>query len=239
MLRYWLQIIKRQGGAMLRRIGGVGSMLSTAWRWFVIHLPGSPAFTMSDRSQKKEAFFRFMIAVFFSISPMILIVFLDAISQEKPDLGASALKYTEAGQVYFYVGAVLGSAFILVRDNFREDHRKANLSALTNGERRMRTERTWFMTYLYAISVGSVIILCVHHLKTLQSRDLIYWSSALIYVISLYVWYLDILYSRVGASDSDDVVSTGAAGVVEPLEPDPALTRINDSLAGMGNGGSR
>lgn len=198
-------------------------------------LPGAPAFLMTNSSQRKEALIRFIFVVFFSLSPFILIVVLDFISMDNQNILISISKYTNAGQIYFLIGAILGAAFILVRDNFREDHRNSNVNSLTNGEMRMRTERTWFSLYLHVISIVSVVILCTYHLKQDKNDQLIYWSSSIIYFISLYVWYVDILYSRIGIDDEkfseDEPTPHNNDG------KDKMNSSIEDALSGMSKGG--
>ncbi|GAB3004513.1 hypothetical protein GCM10010960_18100 [Arenimonas maotaiensis] len=206
-------------------------------------LPGAPAFLMTNAPQRKEAFIRFIFVVLFSISPFVLIVALDFISMDKQGIWYSVSKYTDAGQIYFLIGAILGAAFILVRDNFREDHRRVNSNSLTNGEIRMRTERTWFSLYLYVVPVVSAIILCVYHLKQTKNVDLIYWSSSIIYVISLYVWFVDILYSRIGIDEvSEDGDSSqenesleGSSG--HSSDQNEMISKISSSLSAMNDGG--
>lgn len=204
----------------------------SVWSKFVVKLPGYPAFLLSTSPQKGEAAFKFLVAVAFSLSPLLLIAFLDASAAPTFNFFKSLGKYTEAGQIYFYVGSIIGGAFILIRDNFREDTRKrAKLSA---GEEFMKTERTWFMVYMLLVSLISVVILCVYHLNVTKRPEVIYVSSAVVYAVSLYVWYVDILYSQVdlGAVEGDGESDDEAGG--DPPQIDAQVGAIEKSLAEFG-----
>lgn len=213
-----------------------GLSVATTRRWLVIRMPGYPAFLMSTANQKREAFTRFSLVVLFSIIPLLLIGYLNGISAPDSGFFSSLGQYTEAGQIYFYIGAIIGSAFLLVRDNFKESSRRSP-GKLTAGEEIMRTERTWFTLYMICVAVASTVILSVYHLKVDKNPAVIYWSSGLIYLVSLYVWFIDILYSQINPAEASlESVQEDDNGGGGKVDENIAVSRIEDALNSLNVG---
>lgn len=191
-----------------------------------MRLLGYPAFLMTTRKQKKEALVRFSFVVLFSIFPLFLISFLNQIATDGLGFFEAVGRYTQAGQIYFYVGAIIGSAFLLVRDNFRV--RGGGRRKLSGGEELMQTERAWLTLYIVLVAVSATIILAVYHLGAEKNNNLIYISSVLIYLFSLYVWFVDILYSQIDLEEGD--------AEHEQDEMSGSQSKIGAALAGMAMG---
>lgn len=162
-------------------------------RAFVQCLPGAPAFQMCEREGLKSATIEFAVLLFFSILPFFVVSLMDWFANGRASIVNSLKEYSSAGEIFFYVGTILGAAFILLRDNFDDEDRDVPRSELN---KQLRRERTWFLFYLLIAFGCSLVTLTVHHLVSGYRGDLVLWASLVIYLSSLYFWFVSILYQK-------------------------------------------
>jgi len=156
-------------------------------------LPGAPAFQMCGEGGLKSATVEFLILLAFSIAPFFVIALMNWFATGRASLVHSLKEYSSAGEIFFYVGTILGSAFVLLRDNFDDEERdmpKRDLNV------QLKRERTWFLFYLLLAFGSSLVVLTIHHLVKGYRGDLVLWVSLTIYITSLYFWFISILYQK-------------------------------------------
>jgi len=156
-------------------------------------MPGAPAFQMCGDGGLKSASIEFIILLLFSVLPFFAISLLNWFATGRASIVASMKEYSSAGEIFFYVGTILGAAFILLRDNFNDEDKDIPREQLSES---LKRERTWFLIYLLVAFGISLVVLMVHHLVQGYRGDLVLWTSISVYVTSLYFWFISILYQK-------------------------------------------
>lgn len=183
--------IKGLGAVFRRALAPIYSLL-----WF---FPGAPAFHWC-RGRRVEALVEFLWVFFVSVIPLavVFLVFI-GISDGKGFAAINGavdqvLDYTQAGQLFFYVGGILGGvAHLLVVDDLRSDYD----SDKDEIARHRRRERGWLMGYLILALVISILLLVLYHLKVLGDNSWLSLSSFIVYGVSLYFWFVLFLYNHI------------------------------------------
>lgn len=172
-------------------------MLKKVWSCFYslvlslfYKLPGVPAFYASSMESFKKTFYQFLSTLSFSLLPLLTIYGVEVLRSDPTSFsGVSTLQYINAGQIFFYVGPIIGGVFyLLVVDLIKGTNEPSGKSEVP--------ERFWFLAYLVVCLVASVVILVLYHTNVISNGKLVIALSAFIYCISLYFSFVDTLYNN-------------------------------------------
>lgn len=181
-----------------------------AWNFMVARLPGSAIFFMAGPGVVRKAAVEFVTISFFSVLPLLTIVLTNSLSESGAPFWSELSRYTKAGEVFFFVGPVVGASVYLLWTEFRRS---------LNGPR-FAAERFWFLLYSMGSILIAVVMLVVHHLEKTGNGDSLRVASYWVYGISLYFSFLQFVYGNF----------EGASSVDGPPEK---LDELNRELAGF------
>jgi len=175
--------------------------------WF----PGIPAFHASSMDSFKKALIEFLSTFCFSILPLLTIYSVEVLRSSPTNFSPFAIfQYLNAGQIFFYVGPIIGGIFYLILTDARK-----NIDNLK--EETEIPERLWFLLYLIFCLIASVVILVLHHTGVLNNSKLVIYLSLVIYCISLYFNFINTLYGHL-SNDYNKKSKNAQAVVVAGLK---------------------
>lgn len=152
-------------------------------------VPGIPAFYAATKDNIKSAIGEFLSSLIFSLLPLLAIYGIEVLRSTPTSFSPLAIfQYIEAGQIFFYVGPIIGGVFYLVLTDLRKNSENFKETDIP--------ERFWFLLYLILCPTASVIILVLHHTGILNNSITVIHLSVLIYSISLYFNFVNTLYSH-------------------------------------------
>jgi hypothetical protein len=163
---------------------GTRNAAVAVWNAVFPRLPGSAIFRIAGQGVLLRASTEFAIVLFFSLLPLLTIVFTNWISPSEGSLWAEFKRYTEAGEVFFYVGPIIGASIYLLITEFRRN---------LNGKK-FAIERFWFLLFSIGSLVVSLVMLVVHHLGQTDDSGALRIVSYWIYGVSLYFSFLHCVY---------------------------------------------
>lgn len=173
---------------------------------FLYLLPGGPAFQNCSPQDRRRAYMEFSWIFGVSLSPLLLIFFLNAVRVDPFTWGGAFAKfsqYIQAGQLYFYVATVMGAVvhlLIIDRFNFREK------GIGKDEDRTKQRERGWFFLYLISCFIVSSAFLCAYHLGVIKAEsNVLNWSSVILYSVSLYFSLVISLYGNMTLSSPENL----------------------------------
>lgn len=154
-------------------------------------LPGSFAFQLANPNDRKHAAKKLTVLFVFSILPLFCVLLFGWWFPEGP--AGDFFEYTQGGQIFFYVGSIMGSVSCLIAFEDVLDLRKDGEDHTAQRKRR-ETEKLWLLGYLVASSVISVgALISIQYSAEINTLG-VNLTSYLLYLTSLYFWYVCILY---------------------------------------------
>lgn len=163
--------------------------------------PGSYAFRITSKEDKYRAGKKFFTLIGFSLMPLLCVLLVSVIYGS--DKAGDFFDYTNGGQLFFYVAGIIGAIACLLifegglNPQLSEDY--------PNPER--ETERIFMIFYVALAFLISIVVIFSNQSSQEINGSLVNWIAYSCYLISLYFWYLAVLYDNVKA----DVVGSGAA----------------------------
>ena len=186
---------------------GLRKMVDSGW-------PGSFAFRVANSDDKRRALKKLGVLIFFSVLPLLSVLFMTLVFPGGP--AGDFFEYTQGGQIFFYVGSVMGSVTCLivfedVLDSKQEDD--------AHGDHRGRreTEKMWLVFYLIASCLIAIVALMTIQSSAEINVFAVNFTSYMLYVFSLYFWYVCILYESMGSNYFENEKSIKSQ-VVDDLE---------------------
>lgn len=171
----------------------IGSLMKYLFHFVVrtfYWVPGVPALYAATKDNIKSAMGEFLSSFVFSLLPLLAIYGIEVLRSKPTNFSPLAIfQYLEAGQIFFYVGPIIGGVFYLVLTDLRK-----------NSENTKKTdvpERIWFLVYLILCPIASVIILVLYHTEILNNSEMVIYLSLFIYAISLYFNFINTLYGHI------------------------------------------
>ena len=163
-------------------------------------LPGAPAFRASSLKDFKKTLWEFFCTLIFSLLPLFVIHLLQVLSSDSSMFSFGIIsKYIDAGQIFFYVGPILGGiVYLLIFDVKMPD-------------------RLWFIVYIILCLVTSVTVLVLHHLSQIIVNGNVITVSIIVYVVSLYFSFVYMLYGNL-SNDYGSVMDERQSAVDNGLQ---------------------
>lgn len=150
-------------------------------------IPGVPALHASSWDSFRRASGEFLSSFGFSLLPLIAIYCAELLRTTPTNYSLTSINhYVEAGQIFFYVGPIIGGIFYLLLTDVKKN--------LGNIKETGVQERLWFLLYLVLCPTASALILILHHTRTVNNTKALISSSIAIYLISLYFNFINTLY---------------------------------------------
>ncbi|WP_219861521.1 hypothetical protein [Vreelandella piezotolerans] len=154
-------------------------------------IPGSFAFRIANEEDKKRALKKLGVLVFFSVLPLLCVLLLTLFFPGGP--AGNFFEYTQGGQIFFYVGSVMGSVTCLIAfEDVLDLHQDGDIQGEQRGGR--ETEKLWLIFYLVISSLIALGALMTMQIKGETNALAVNFASYTLYGFSLYFWYVCILY---------------------------------------------
>lgn len=189
---------------------GLRKMVESGW-------PGSFAFRVANSDDKRRALKKLGVLVFFSVLPLICVLLMTLVFPGGP--AGNFFEYTQGGQIFFYVGSVMGSVTCLI---VFEDVLDLKQDGEVHGDQRGRreTEKIWLMFYLVASCVIAILALMTIQSSADINTLVVNFISYLLYFLSLYFWYVCILYESMGSNyfENEKTIKSQVVGDLEDFD---------------------
>lgn len=180
------------------------------WNYVFPKLPGTAIFKIAGDGVIRKAWIEFIVVLGFAVLPLGMVIFTNVLSSSDATIFSEFGRYTKAGEIFFYVGPIIGSSVYLLATEFRRN---------LNGSQ-FAYERVWFLGFSIVALILSSVMLVVHHLDKTGNPNALRYFSYVIYVVSLYFSFLQYVYSNFEGKSSEigdkappqEAVNAGLAG---------------------------